>query len=391
MSGSVFLFNPDNDMALATFSPYYKSPAGIVKMASDLESLPLWIAGDGDFVKVNDAALVADFATCADVSALGVNVGITDRFLDKPYSPWGWNPALAATLRGNGVGDENLPSDEWLSRYRALSGRNHYAGLLEQLRYIQQTCGLSQVCDSLSQVVDFMHRHEQVVLKTPWSGSGRGLMKLSLAGLTPSAEGWILRTLRTQGCIMAEPLYNKVCDFAMEFRSEGGAVSFVGYSLFETDSHGNYKGNLLVSDAAVEERICSFVSADALRMTREALLRYFSDNVADAYSGYFGVDMMVCRDADGGYKLHPLVEVNLRMNMGVVSRLFYNRFVDFASNGTYCVEYYCTDGEALSFHRDMAERYPLQVIGGKIKKGYLSLTPVSEETRYQIYVAVEEL
>ena len=344
MSGSVFLFNPDNDMALATFSPYYKSPAGIVKMASDL-----------------------------------------------PYSPWGWNPALAATLRGNGVGDENLPSDEWLSRYRALSGRNHYAGLLEQLRHIPQTCGLSQVCDSLSQVVDFMHRHEQVVLKTPWSGSGRGLMKLSLAGLTPSAEGWILRTLRTQGCIMAEPLYNKVCDFAMEFRSEGGVVSFVGYSLFETDSHGNYKGNLLMSDAAVEERICSFVSADALRMTRDALLCYFCDNVADAYSGYFGVDMMLCRDADGGYKLHPLVEVNLRMNMGVVSRLFYNRFVDSASKGTYCAEYYRTDGEALSFHRDMAERYPLQVIGGKIKKGYLSLTPVSEETRYQIYVAVEEL
>ena len=101
--------------------------------------------------------------------------------------------------------------------------------------------------------------------------------------------------------------------------------------------------------------------------------------------------MMVCRDADGGYKLHPLVEVNLRMNMGVVSRLFYNRFVDSASKGTYCVEYYRTDGEALSFHRDMAERHPLQVIGGKIQKGYLSLTPVSEETRYQIYVAVEEL
>ena len=112
MSGSVFLFNPDNDMALATFSPYYKSPAGIVKMASDLELLPLWIAGDGDFVKVNDTALVADFATCADVSALGVNVGITDRFLDKPYFPWGWSPALVATLRNNGVGDENLPSDE---------------------------------------------------------------------------------------------------------------------------------------------------------------------------------------------------------------------------------------------------------------------------------------
>ena len=64
------------------------------------------------------------------------------------------------------------------------------------------------------------------------------------------------RVLRVQGEIMVEPLYNKVCDFAMEFYADGnGSVSFVGYSLFDTDAHGNYKGNFLLSDGQIK-RFC---------------------------------------------------------------------------------------------------------------------------------------
>jgi len=99
------------------------------------------------------------------------------------------------------------------------------------------------------------------------------------------------------------------------------------------------------------------------------------------------VDMMVIRTADG-YAVHPCVEVNLRMNMGVVSRLFFDRYVCREAVGRYIIEYYPFPCEALKMHCSMKEKYPLRFQEGKILAGYLSLTPVFEDTNYQIYVLI---
>lgn len=45
MFPNVYLFNPDYDMAMANFTPYYKSPAEIMRMIADLSVLPWWFAG----------------------------------------------------------------------------------------------------------------------------------------------------------------------------------------------------------------------------------------------------------------------------------------------------------------------------------------------------------
>jgi len=110
--------------------------------------------------------------------------------------------------------------------------------------------------------------------------------------------------------------------------------------------------------------------------------------VAGSYEGYLGVDMMICKDADG-YKVHPCVEVNLRMNMGVVSRLFYDNYVCEGAKGRYVIEYFPKNGEALRFHESMKEEYPLETENGRIKRGYLSLTPVFEDTSYQIFIKIK--
>ena len=51
---AVYLFNPENDMALASGSPYYMAPANIKKMAADLAALPAWYALPGSGVLVSD-------------------------------------------------------------------------------------------------------------------------------------------------------------------------------------------------------------------------------------------------------------------------------------------------------------------------------------------------
>ena len=302
------------------------------------------------------------------------------RFVENSFAcdivPWGWSPSLVHMLVKDGVDSSFLPNHETLDKIRFLSGRQRCVDVLSELSVVESTCGKAFCC----------------ILKSPWSGSGRGLCRVSPDVWSKNIEGWISRILRTQGCVMAEPIYNKVCDFAMEFYSSPeGSVSFAGYSLFETDAFGNYKQNLLLSDDEIETRLLSYnIPFDTLREVRRRLIDIFNNMIAGAYTGYFGVDMMLCFQ-DEEMLLHPCVEINMRMNMGVVSRIIYDRYLSSSSHGYFVTEHYNSDGEALLSHRKMLSEQPLVLdSAGRIKSGYLTLTPVLSSTRYQAYVIVKE-
>ena len=107
------------------------------------------------------------------------------------------------------------------------------------------------------------------------------------------------------------------------------------------------------------------------------------------YRGVLGVDMMVCKATDESFKLHPCVEVNLRMNMGVVARFFYERFVREGKQGRFAVDFSKTQGETLAMHIERQNKYPLVLEKGKIISGYLSLSAVTSESQCQAWVIVE--
>ena len=174
-------------------------------------------------------------------------------------------------------------------------------------------------------------------------------------------------------------------DFAMEFMVSDEGVSFVGYSLFDTDIRGIYKENVLAADEVIEKELSFYVDLSVFQQIREKLLHRLRLVADDIYRGYLGVDMMIVQTSDG-FAIHPCVEVNWRMNMGVVSRIFFNRYVCPEVTGRYVIEYYPNSGDALKSHEEMKANNPLCLDGGKIAEGYLSLTPVFEDTNYQIYV-----
>ena len=189
--------------------------------------------------------------------------------------------------------------------------------------------------------------------------------------------------------MIGEPFYDKLLDFAMEFfADEWGQVHFIGYSLFETDKRGVYKENLLAADRVIEARISTYVSAEILHQVGRALQVELAEVIKGSYEGYLGVDMMICRTQNGGYAIHPCVEINLRMNMGVVARLIYDNYVCDGVQGRYVIEYYAKPGEAWHSHLALQEKYPLYLENGKVKSGYLSLTPVENNTSYQAYILI---
>lgn len=387
MEKTIYYFNPENDMALANFTPYYKAPAEIVRMADELAALPAWYAPEGSVVKVKREADIPCWERLCKGETPFPQVGWTTRWLSSVYVPWGWSPALVHTLLQAGVGSGFLPSGGALGEWRRLSGRVCASEVLRSFADEKGVCGESRVCRTLEEVRKAWDGWGRCVLKAPWSGSGRGLVFLPCGVWPASAEGWAARILRTQGALMAEPIYNKVCDFAMEFCAAGeGKVSFAGYSLFETDAFGNYKGNLLASDAEIERRLVGYVPLETLHDVRRHLLRKLPEWLGGHYTGYLGVDMMICREE--GYRVHPCVEINLRMNMGVLARLFFDRYVHPAAQGYFRIEHYAGSEEALRFHETISQAYPVRLKDGRLAGGYLSLTPVCGNTRYQAYVCI---
>lgn len=389
MVRKIYCFNPSHDAALANNTPFYKPSGEIVRMAYDLAVLPVWYAEAGSKVKVSEWKQVELLRSQTGDADLLRGAAWTLEWESAEYVPWGWDPALLHTLRLAEVDEDFLLTDPQMERVRRLSGRQRSAEVLEALKCLPGVCGEAVACRSLHEVEFCMSEMGETVLKAPWSGSGRGIVKVSSASWTQSVEGWVSRILRTQGEVMAEPLYERACDFAMEFFADGcGGVFFLGYSLFETDSHGNYKGNRLCSDERIESLLSAYVPADVLRRVRASLEVELSSLLEDGYKGCLGVDMMVCRVNDE-FRVHPCVEINLRMNMGIAAHEINARFVHPRSEGRFRVEHYSAQGQALETHRSLKERYPLQTVDGKIIGGYLSLTGVDADTRYQAYVLVE--
>lgn len=391
MKKQLYIFNPWHDMALANFTPYYKVSAEILRMSHDLSFLPAWYAPDDALIHVADCSTVETFRSLV----ASFKVFSSERFVSDTVSceirPWGWSPALVHMLSAGGADIFFLPDSASLDKIRYLSGRQRCVEVLSQLSSVDGVCGETFCCSKLEEVRMHLEANGSLILKAPWSGSGRGLYRVCRQSWNANVEGWISRILRTQGCVMAEPIYNKVCDFAMEFYSSPeGTVSFAGYSLFETDDFGNYKQNILMCDSGIEEHLLSFgIQTATLHDVRERLLEIFSGMVSGYYTGYFGVDMMICNQ-NGDILVHPCVEINMRMNMGVVSRIIFDRYLCPSSRGKFVVEHYNSDGEAVLSHQKMSSSMPLVVdTSGRIKSGYLTLTPLQSVTRYHAYVIVK--
>lgn len=382
---TLYIFNPESDMALASGSPYYMTPERIKRMAMDLCALPAWYADRGDTIllaknsqvewMVEESPVRPDckyqLAICPDC--------------DK-VSPWGWNASIVHRLKLQGMSADKLLSSEEIEKIRHLSSRRTAVELLPLLRF-PGTIGESVILSSVEEVKVFVATHPRVLLKEPWSGSGRGLQSVE-GSLSVSMEGWVRRVIVSQGFVVGEPYYNKRVDFAMEFWATDEEVTFGGYSVFETDVRGLYKGNMLRSDEALESILSGFVSLDLLHAVRSALLSLLKVRVCGHYAGCLGVDMMICLSARGDYVLHPCVEVNLRMNMGMVARVFFDRYVCPDASGRFVIEYFNVPGDAYADCMARRCQHPLVVESGRIRNGYLSLTPVDQDTKFQAYVEI---
>ena len=203
---------------------------------------------------------------------------------------------------------------------------------------------------------------------------------------------WFKNTIRQQECVIAEPIYNRVLDFAMEFRIISSVdIEFIGYSYFKTDNNGVYQGNSLVDDLSFSASLNNqFYRDNFIQEVCDELKVILLQTYGSTYVGPLGVDMMVCQENEREpYLLHPCVEVNLRMNMGILAHAFYTRFVSESAKGEYGVDFYKIEGEVAQKDSEWKIKYPLIIQEGKIQSGYLSLAAVTPESQCHSWVLIE--
>ena len=173
----------------------------------------------------------------------------------------------------------------------------------------------------------------------------------------------------------------------MEFdKDKEGRVSFIGYSLFHTNDRGAYGGNLLLSDAQIEEYLTRYVPLETLHRVRE-VAKDVSERRFVGYAGCLGMDMMVCRSGEG-FWIHPCVEVNLRMNMGILAGSLYRRLLVPDAVGYFRIEYHTSADALRACHLRDETAYPLALHEGRVMSGYMPLVPVTPSSRYRAFIKV---
>lgn len=314
MKHQLAIFNCWNDMALAADTPQYFPPARIQQMADDLSTLGRWWADD-------DA--------------------------DMPQ-PWGWSRAMKLRYKQMGVDEDVLPTDQMLRDIRRLSSREFACRYIQQLlmdasedkilsdclaghdmRYVSDMSEIKSECNDIQ------------IYKSLWSSSGRGVFVADIRQQSASARQALSRIdglINKQGGIAVDHYYDdKVLDFALEYkvgRCDGDkqdVIEFLGFSVFVANDGGQYGYNIVASQQTLRGMIADTgVDMNVIDWLIEYNRHHLAEHLAGRYEGMVGIDMMVIRE-DGTLKVHPCVEINLRMNMGILAIILHQRLGDNAT------------------------------------------------------------
>ena len=239
--------------------------------------------------------------------------------------PWGWNHSLKKRLISEGIDPATLPSEEELEFIRNHSRREFALDVHSRINYrCSQVINPDYriVAKSIGEIEAFISANGSAVLKSPLSGSGKGI-RFVRERLSESDEGWCRRTLDKQGSVIVERRFEIIKECAMLFECHHEGIDFIGYSLFES-RNGAYTRNILASNEDIEDIISEYISRDTLIAIRESLISILTDTLVGHYEGFLGVDQIICQ-TDSPI-LVPVSEINLRMTMGLIARNRYDYF-----------------------------------------------------------------
>lgn len=341
---SLFYFCPDAEASMAGGLTQRSVPATKVArgLAQDLEILCAFLCARDDVLLVREMPSLSHRQKLAsagfqlpELERLGEDGCLAPDSLSRTRKldrlcPWAWCPdsaALLAPLRDNLSPAARTAPSSWNESIRALFSK---ATGQELARRLQESAPLPeaepgtigravQSIEELQLAIDDLRRagHDECLVKAPFGASGQANHRWQNGRILP----WCQRTLKWQGCLLVEPLLDRVFDFSVHFQRAAAGTRLLGFVRLENDARGQFRA------AEAGPKFCHGLPPALARLLGSRIFPYFRETLPAfleavlaplAYTGPLGIDSFIYRNREGELRVKPVVELNPRFTMGRV-------------------------------------------------------------------------
>lgn len=311
--------------------------------------------------------------------------------------PWGWSPAANQLLKpikpfcskeflSSAVAEWKREHRDLYSRITALQFLQTLLSEYKETSFIGQE-NLPRICTSIGEVEQLANQWKQLMVKLPWSSSGRGLQPVTKFPIHQSVRQRILGMLKNQGEVFVEPLLEKAFDLGFLYEVTSDDVKWLGPSLFFTDEKGQYKGNYLNGmPSDISDELNLFIQSALEKIPQIHINLIRKTEIHKIYQGPFGIDTLIYRDKEDMLKINPCLEINWRFTMGHVA-LNLEKYLNKETKAIFRT-YYHNKIPFSVFADEKIKQLPLKLAGGKIESGFIPLTEISEGSIFGAYMVV---
>lgn len=395
----LYIFNAGHEAEIIYESPSYTPPKRIVSITNDLAMLPLWYIDKNSFVMTDSINIEDYYYYLKNIGFKLPKIISTKKGFDLfefHLIPWGISKNFinkySRIARGFGL---NYVGDMYSENLKSINSRKFSIDILKILQsnsLLNYEISIPKIFIDFESLQEFIKLNKgDYLIKSPFSSSGIGLIWIMNNRMEQSERQIIKGILKKQGYIIIENVYNKIKDFAIEFYREETNKKFskCGISLFETNSKGAYIGNYLKRQSLIKKELEEYIDYHELDAIIIELTEILNKECINTNLRCIGVDMMIAKGVNENYFIHPCIEVNPRFNMGFVSIIFFEKFVQHSKEGIFEIKY-GKNKDLEEFIKEQNEKYPLVLNNGRIVSGFLHLTNIMPETSYIAYVKIEE-
>ncbi len=326
----VFLFNPEAEHCAARWPAPYHPHASALAVIRDLELLAAFLARRDDVVLLRRAPShdhhenltragfpLPEIETLAPEGRLDPGGLLATRQL-RSLRPWALAPDLAARLA-----PLRHPLPSWSPELRELFSK------VAQARRLARWMGPSHPCSTPAELAQAAARLAadgigRFVIKRAFSTAGSGLSFIDPAVLAGRIARPFTPAVIQEGGVLLEPAHDRVFDFSVQYRLEGGRIRLVGIVEQLLTSAGGYRGS------RCRTKFCKGLDSELARYLMETCLPGYAEDgelaadlaawaLAAGYEGPLGIDTYIHRDPVGRLSHRPICEVNARHTMGLVA------------------------------------------------------------------------